>query len=153
VLTLYQAEWCPFSCVVRQRLTELGIDFVAKQVEPRQDDRDGQHEIPLLTNDDGERFEGTDACFEFLESLAPRGSGVRAPRAVPRSSARPGAGDGGARACGAGAAQSDHVAGLARRLVTTGTNDESPDPFVPRLALAAASPIAVRRIVRDFRAR
>ena len=71
VLTLYQAEWCPYSSAVRQRLTELGIDFIAKQVAPRQEDREGQHEIPLLTNGDGERFEGTEAVFEFLESLAP----------------------------------------------------------------------------------
>jgi glutathione S-transferase len=71
MLTLYQAEWCPYSSAVRQRLTELGIDFVAKQVAPRQEDREGQHEIPLLTNGDGERFEGTEAIFEFLESLAP----------------------------------------------------------------------------------
>ena len=71
MLTLYQAEWCPYSSAVRQRLTELGLDFVAKQVAPRQEDRVGQHEIPLLTNGDGERFEGTDAVFEFLESLAP----------------------------------------------------------------------------------
>jgi glutathione S-transferase len=70
MLTLYQAEWCPYSSAVRQRLTELGIDFVAKQVAPRQEDREGEHEIPLLTNGDGERFEGTDACFEYLESLA-----------------------------------------------------------------------------------
>jgi glutathione S-transferase len=71
MLTLYQAEWCPYSSAVRQRLTELGIDFIAKQVAPRQEDRDGEHEIPLLTNGDGERFEGTEAIFEFLESLAP----------------------------------------------------------------------------------
>ncbi len=70
MLTLYQAEWCPYSSAVRQRLTELGVDFVAKQVAPRQEDRVGQHEIPLLTNGDGERFEGTDAVFEFLQSLA-----------------------------------------------------------------------------------
>ena len=70
MLTLYQAEWCPYSSAVRQRLTELGIDFVAKQVAPRQEDRDGQHEIPLLTNGDGERFEGTEAVFEYLEALA-----------------------------------------------------------------------------------
>ena len=70
MLTLYQAEWCPYSSAVRQRLTELGLDFVAKQVAPRQEDRDGQHEIPLLTNGDGERFEGTDAVFEYLQSLA-----------------------------------------------------------------------------------
>ena len=70
MLTLYQAEWCPYSSAVRQRLTELGVDFVAKQVAPRQEDRDGQHEIPLLTNGDGERFEGTEAVFEYLEALA-----------------------------------------------------------------------------------
>ena len=71
VLTLYQAEWCPYSSAVRQRLTELGIDFVAKQVAPRQEDREGQHKIPLLTNRDGERFEGTEAIFEFLTALGP----------------------------------------------------------------------------------
>jgi len=71
VLTLYQAEWCPYSSAVRQRLTELGIDFVAKQVAPRQQDREEKHEIPLLTNGDDERFEGTDAVFEYLEALAP----------------------------------------------------------------------------------
>lgn len=52
-------------------MTELGIDFIAKQVAPRQEDREEQHEIPLLTNGDGERFEGTEAVFEYLESLAP----------------------------------------------------------------------------------
>jgi glutathione S-transferase len=71
MLTLYQAEWCPYSSAVRQRLTELDIDFVAKQVAPRQEDREGEHEIPLLMNGDGERFEGTEAIFEFLESLPP----------------------------------------------------------------------------------
>ena len=71
MLTLYQAEWCPYSSAVRQRLTELGIDFVAKQVAPRQEDREGEHEIPLLTNEDGERFEGTDEIFEYLATLAP----------------------------------------------------------------------------------
>ena len=71
MLTLYQAEWCPYSSAVRQRLTELGIDFVATQAAPRREDREGKHEIPLLTNGDGERFEGPDAVFEYLEALAP----------------------------------------------------------------------------------
>jgi glutathione S-transferase len=31
-IELYQAEWCPHSHRVRQRLTELGLDFVARQV-------------------------------------------------------------------------------------------------------------------------
>src|ERR1044071_5110005 len=70
MLTLQQARWCPYSSAVRQRLTELGIDFIAKQVAPRQEDREGQHEIPLLVTEDGERFEGTDAVFEYLASLS-----------------------------------------------------------------------------------
>ena len=71
MLTLYQAEWCPYSSAVRQRLTELGIDFVAKQVAPRQEDREGEHEIPLLVSEDGERFEGTYEIFEYLATLPP----------------------------------------------------------------------------------
>jgi glutathione S-transferase len=71
VLELYQAEWCPYSSAVRQRLTELGIDFVAKQVAPRQEDRDGEQEIPLLVTEAGERFEGTDAVFGYLAGLDP----------------------------------------------------------------------------------
>jgi glutathione S-transferase len=85
MLTLYQAEWCPYSSAVRQRLTELGIDFVAKQVAPRQEDRDGEHEIPLLMNGDGERFEETEAIFEFLESLAPSGKSEQEHRAQYRA--------------------------------------------------------------------
>jgi glutathione S-transferase len=69
VLELYQAEWCPYSAAVRERLTELGLDFVAKQVAPQQEDRDGGHEIPLLVTEDGERFEGTDTVFGYLASL------------------------------------------------------------------------------------
>src|SRR5438477_8234074 len=71
VITLYQAEWCPYSSAVRQRLAELGIDFIAKQVAPKQEQRDGEHEIPMLTNGDGECFEGTEAIFEYLAALAP----------------------------------------------------------------------------------
>jgi glutathione S-transferase len=71
VLTLYQAEWCPYSSAVRERLTELGIDFVAKQVAARHEEREDEHEIPLLETEDGERFEGTDAVFRYLATLAP----------------------------------------------------------------------------------
>lgn len=76
MLELYQAEWCPYSSAVRERLTELGIGFIAKQVAPRQEDREGEHEIPLLVTEAGEKFEGTDAVFEFLAELeAPRDDG------------------------------------------------------------------------------
>ena len=70
MLTLYLAEWCPYSSAVRQRLTELGIDFAAKQVEPEQEEREGEHEIPLLVTDEGERHEGTRAVFEYLRTLS-----------------------------------------------------------------------------------
>ncbi len=69
MIDLYQAEWCPYSSAVRERLTELGIDFVARQVAPRQEEREGEHEIPLLVTDDGARYEGTDAVFGYLATL------------------------------------------------------------------------------------
>ena len=84
MLTLYQAEWCPYSSAVRQRLTELGIDFIAKQVAPRQEQRRGEHEIPLLVTDQGERLEGTDEVFAYLATLGP-GEAERAHRAQYRA--------------------------------------------------------------------
>ena len=59
MLHLYQAEWCPFSHLVRQRLTELDVDFVAHQVEPSPEQRDtmeaavGSRLIPVVVLDDG----------------------------------------------------------------------------------------------------
>lgn len=32
MIELYQAEWCPYSSYVRQRLTERGADLIARQV-------------------------------------------------------------------------------------------------------------------------
>jgi len=84
VLTLYQAEWCPYSSAVRERLTELGLDYVAKQVAPRQEERKGQHEIPLLVTNRGERFEGTDEVFAYLATLEP-GESQRGHRAQYRA--------------------------------------------------------------------
>jgi predicted GNAT family acetyltransferase/glutaredoxin len=71
-LTLYQAEWCPFSSAVREVLTELGIDFVARQVEPWPEDRDelrriaGTDETPVLQAENGTIFRGTRAIFAHL---------------------------------------------------------------------------------------
>ncbi len=58
-MELYQAEWCPHSHRVRQRLTELGLEFVAKQVPAEPSEREqmrravGVDEIPVLV--DGEQ--------------------------------------------------------------------------------------------------
>jgi glutathione S-transferase len=69
VITLYQAEWCPYSAAVRERLTELGIDFVARQVEPREEERTEVDEIPTLVTHGGVRLEGTGPIFEYLATL------------------------------------------------------------------------------------
>jgi predicted GNAT family acetyltransferase/glutaredoxin len=72
VLTLYQAEWCPFSSAVREVLTELGVDFVARQVEPWPKERDelravaGTDQIPVLQTEDGRLYRGTREIFAHL---------------------------------------------------------------------------------------
>ena len=59
MIELFQAEWCPYSAAVRARLTELGVDFVARQVPPDSNDRDalrdrtGQDSIPVVVFEDG----------------------------------------------------------------------------------------------------
>ena len=71
MLILYQAEWCPYSSAVRQRLTELGVAYVVRQVAPRQEKRGEVDTIPTLETEDGRRHEGTDAVFAFLATLPP----------------------------------------------------------------------------------
>jgi predicted GNAT family acetyltransferase/glutaredoxin len=77
MLTLYQAEWCPFSSAVREVLTELGLDFVARQVEPWPDqraalvERSGKDEIPALETEDGKFLHGTRAIFGYLREREP----------------------------------------------------------------------------------
>ena len=71
-MELYQAEWCPHSHKVRQRLTELGLDFWARQVSADPDEREqmrhhvGTNEIPVLVPDDGEPVRGEDDILEYL---------------------------------------------------------------------------------------
>jgi uncharacterized protein len=77
VPTLYQAEWCPFSSAVRQVLTELGISFVARQVEPWPEEREalralaGTDETPVLETEDGRLFRGTREIFAHLREREP----------------------------------------------------------------------------------
>jgi len=72
MLTLYQAEWCPYSSRVRMRLTELALPFVARQVEPEPDEREemrrstGNDSIPVLVTDAGEAIQGADAIVGWL---------------------------------------------------------------------------------------
>ncbi|MGH3002340.1 MAG: glutathione S-transferase N-terminal domain-containing protein [Gaiellaceae bacterium] len=72
MLILHQAEWCPYSSAVRERLAELGVDFVARQVAPWPEERtelqelSGDNSIPALQTDDGRFFSGDEAIFEYL---------------------------------------------------------------------------------------
>jgi len=56
---LYQAEWCPHSQHVREKFTELGVSFIARQVPAEPADREelrrktGSDEIPALVLEDG----------------------------------------------------------------------------------------------------
>jgi glutaredoxin len=76
-LTLYQAEWCPFSSAVREVLTELGLDVVLRQVEPQPEQRVGMREatgtdsIPVLVSEDGRIHQGTREIFTHLRERAP----------------------------------------------------------------------------------
>jgi predicted GNAT family acetyltransferase/glutaredoxin len=76
-LTLYQTEWCPFSSAVREVLTELGLDFVASQVEPWPPERAellevaGTDQIPVLQVEDGRLFRGTREIFAHLRERDP----------------------------------------------------------------------------------
>ena len=73
VVTLYQAEWCPHSRKIRQKLTELGVEFLAKQVEAEPKDRGamreqvGTDEIPVLVTGEGETIEGEEAILAWLD--------------------------------------------------------------------------------------
>ena len=71
MITLYQAEWCPHSAKVRERLTELGVDFVARQVAPRPEQRGDVDSIPTLELEDGTRISGEDEILEHLETIEP----------------------------------------------------------------------------------
>jgi uncharacterized protein len=74
---LWQAEWCPFSSAVREVLTELGIDFVARQVEPWPEERErlrgavDSELTPVLVSDDGTAYRGTREIFAYLHRCEP----------------------------------------------------------------------------------
>lgn len=72
MLELWQAEWCPHSHKVRQRLTEVGADFVAHQVPAEPEDRHdlesqtGRREIPTLRTEDGVVYSGEEEILPWL---------------------------------------------------------------------------------------
>lgn len=77
-MELYQAEWCPHSHKVRQRLTELGLDVTLRQVPADPDEREameravGTRSIPVLVTDDGETLRGEDEILANLGGIDER---------------------------------------------------------------------------------
>jgi glutathione S-transferase len=73
MLELYQAEWCPASHRIRQRLTELGVDFVARQVPVEREDRDAlrartcAETIPVLVTETGDPVAGENEIEDYLD--------------------------------------------------------------------------------------
>jgi glutathione S-transferase len=71
-LELWQTEWCPASHRVRQRLTELGLTYIVRQVPVEREDRavligaTRQESIPVLVA--GEAIAGEDAIFTYLNT-------------------------------------------------------------------------------------
>jgi glutathione S-transferase len=71
---LFQAEWCPHSRRVRQRLTELGVAVIARPVPADPADREelrrktGSGEIPALLLEDGTAITGdADEIIAYLD--------------------------------------------------------------------------------------
>ncbi len=72
VLELWQTEWCPASHRVRQRLTELSVDYLARQVPVERDARcelraaTGSTTIPVLVAE-GDAVVGEEEILAYLE--------------------------------------------------------------------------------------
>jgi len=77
MVELWQTEWCPASRRVRQRLTELGLDYLIHQVPVERDDRTllrqrtGSDTIPVLVVSGRKPLVGEDAIFGYLETNEP----------------------------------------------------------------------------------
>jgi len=86
MLELYQTEWCPASRRVRQRLTELDLTYVCRQVPVEREERlelfarTGVDSIPALVSEDGEALVGEEAILWYLDERFPEPSGAEAHR-------------------------------------------------------------------------
>ena len=73
MLTLWQTEWCRYSADVRERLTELGVDVVIRQVaaEPRNRyellERFDETAVPILEFEDGHHLCGAEPILHWLD--------------------------------------------------------------------------------------
>ena len=83
---LWQTEWCPASRRVRQRLTELGIDYISRQVPVDKGERillrerTGVDSIPVLVTPRAAVVVGESAITAYLDTHEPIPSEARAHR-------------------------------------------------------------------------
>jgi glutathione S-transferase len=74
---LWQTEWCPASRRVRQRLTELGLDYITRQVPVEKNDRvllrerTGAETIPALVVPDEQPLIGEADILAYLQTYEP----------------------------------------------------------------------------------
>jgi glutathione S-transferase len=86
MLELWQTEWCPGSRRVRGRLTELGVDYVVRQVPVEKSERAalrraaGTDLIPALATGDGRAIVGEDAIRVYLDDHFTEPDGAAAHR-------------------------------------------------------------------------
>jgi glutathione S-transferase len=86
LLELYQAEWCPASRRVRQRLTELDVTYVVRQVPVEREERlellarTGDDSVPALICEDGLVLVGEDEILAYLGERFPEPEGAEAHR-------------------------------------------------------------------------
>ena len=86
LLELYQTEWCPASRRVRQRLTELDVTYLVRQVPVERDERvellmrTDTDSIPALVCEDGEVLAGEDTILAYLDGRFPEPAGADAHR-------------------------------------------------------------------------
>jgi len=86
LLELYQTEWCPASRRVRQRLTELAVTYVSRQVPVEREERrelrlrTGADSIPTLVSEDGDALVGEEEILSYLDERFPKSPGAEAHR-------------------------------------------------------------------------
>jgi glutathione S-transferase len=86
MVELWQTEWCPASRRIRQRLTELGVDYVVHQVPvERAQRRDllrlaGAATIPVIRCADGRLATGEDEIRRLLDERIAEPEGAEAHR-------------------------------------------------------------------------
>ena len=86
MVELFQSEWCPASRRVRQRLTELGLDYVIRQVPVEREARTilreaiGADTIPALRLENGSAIVGEANIVTYLGEHIAASPGAEAHR-------------------------------------------------------------------------